>query len=401
MNIDFYSMLIRRIPAQPDLSASSRGALYRLVSAATETMIAGAVPPLSLVQASMVRAAFDAAVKRIEAEFVEAREKHGRYAPDWAFPPEEKAAPPPPAMAAGEVRFGGQNTGTAGEDPQREWDFPVDLDAMRAASGVPQAGAARVRHNLAAHGRVISALLLRAMRTTAGPERAAYLWLTIEPLMQVGLVVSLYWMFGRTIVYNMPAVPFAILGVGAWLMFRTMLMRISTGLGREFSLCYFPGVSRLDVYLTKAMFFGISYSLATVAMLVATQYFGMADAPMKDPGRFLYYWVLIWIFSFGFAMIMNLVFAAMPSIKRMMLIFMRGIYLVSAVVVVTEQFSVEDKAIFLWNPLVHGMQLMRSAYFLDYESDDVSHAYFLGCTMSLLLLGIICERRQRRWEITP
>jgi capsular polysaccharide transport system permease protein len=386
MTVDFYALLRKRIPDLEDLSASSRGGLYREVVASTAGMIADAKPPLTPGEAAELRTALDEAIKKIEAEFVKARLEDNQYAPDWALPP-KPAAP----AAAGHASTGDSS----------DWDEPIDLLALEQRFALPATRLGRAHANLRDHTRIVGALLRHAVKTAAGSERVAYLWLAIEPIIQVGLVVGLYWIFGRTHVYGMPSVPFAIIGVGGWLTFRTLLTRVATGLGREFALCYFPTITRFDVYLAKALFFGLSYSLASIVMLCGAYYFEIGGSPIDDALIFAFYWFLIWLFSLGFALSMNYFFILVPTTKRLLLVILRGLYFFSAVVVVTEQFSAEDKVFFLWNPLVHGMQLLRSTYFAEYKSDDASPAYFLGCTLGLFLLGLICERAQRRREIAP
>jgi hypothetical protein len=104
MTVDFYALLRKRIPDLEDLSASSRGGLYREVVASTAGMIADAKPPLTPGEAAELRTALDEAIKKIEAEFVKARLEDNQYAPDWALPP-TPAAPAaskaPPVAAKG------------------------------------------------------------------------------------------------------------------------------------------------------------------------------------------------------------------------------------------------------------------------------------------------------------
>lgn len=415
MTSDFYEILRARIPLLPDISASSRANLYASYRSNLEAYLVEADASVPAVEKVRLRLLLDVAIKRIEAEFALAKDRDGRPAPDWALPAEDHGHPGGGAQAdAAGVDAGssaadqlpetvadsangtyGQPAGADDEQLLDNWDDRVTYHALvHQAPNMPLKTFARF-------SRTIYALLLHTMKTTAGQERPAYLWLAIEPIIQVGLVVSLYWLFGRSFVYSMPAITFAIIGVGGWLMFRTTLLRLAPGLGREFALCFFPGVQRLHVYLSKAIFFGVSYLMATIVMLSAVAYFEVEPIDVRDPVGFLAYWCLLGVFSLGFALVMNYVFFLIPAIQRLMLVIMRGIYLFSSVVVVTEQLPGEDKQYFLWNPLLHGMQLLRSSFFHEYTSDDASAGYFISWTAAMLLLGVLCERIQRRRDITP
>lgn len=410
MAIDYYPILRSRIIVLGDFSDSARSELYRQIKDQENQRIAHTFPPMSAMHRGEIRLLLDVAIKRVEAEFARARTELGLYAPEWARPREASADVSGHAAGSDAARAVVVIEGNLAE--------PDNVKAARPLRPIPSESlnedwderleslADQDRRPffplvIFAQLRIVGALLLHAAKTNAGHEKLAFLWLLLEPLMQVGLIFSLYLMFGRTIIYSMPAIPFAIIGVGSWLMFRTSLMRIAPGLGREFALCFYPGVTRLHVFLARSMFFGINYFVATVVMLCVADYLDIAVAEVKAPLLFLWYWLMLWLFSFGFALTMNYMFMLIPSMRRLTLVLLRGLYLVSAVVIVTEQLSVEDKSLLLWNPLVHGMQLLRSAYFIEYSSDDANPIYFLIATLTLVLVGLITERVQMRYDLKP
>lgn len=378
MRVKFYDLLRRQIPHLPDLSASSRGGLYRRVVGAMGNFLSRDDISLAHEQKLEFRRDLDEAIKRVEQEFSDARQA-GQYAPDWALPPRGVEDVP-------------KKTNYEPAQIIDNWDEPAP-EPSRASRGLLGLVSERLR--------VIRALLLHFIRSTSGAEPAAYLWLVAEPLIQVGVVVSLYYAMGLTIIYSMPAIPFAIIGIGGWLMFRTILMRVGTGLGREYVLVGFPLISRFDVHVAKSLFFGITYLITTLLALYVYSLWDGSVFAIRNPVEFLALWSGLWLYSLGFALAMATVVQLLPSTKRVLLVVIRGLYLLSGVVVVSEQFSEEDKFILLWNPLVHGMQLLRSTYFHEYTSQDAVPGFFLAATAGLFVLGLTCERAQRRWEIVP
>jgi capsular polysaccharide transport system permease protein len=49
-----------------------------------------------------------------------------------------------------------------------------------------------------------------------------------------------------------------------------------------------------------------------------------------------------------------------------------------------------------WNPVLHGVEWMRSAYYRDYGSTVLDRGYMLSCALLLVLAGLLGERLTRR-----
>ena len=70
--------------------------------------------------------------------------------------------------------------------------------------------------------------------------------------------------------------------------------------------------------------------------------------------------------------------------------------IVSSVVLVTEQLPTEYRPYLLWSPLAHAMQLLRSAYFEGYKSEDaVPHYFFIGFGV-LVIAAVVAQ-----WSVRP
>lgn len=381
MNLNFYELLRARILTLPDLSASSRGLLYRRVIALANDYFSERPGEFNSKQHREVLSLIDTAIKQIEAEFAAAREA-GIRVPEWAAPPKPPQLPPKSAP------------GPTAAPIEDNWDDFVESTAeqlQRTPHGLI--------HALRTQLRVTGALLAHYASTTSGTEPYAFLWLAVEPVLQVLLVISLYYAFGHTVIYSMPAIPFAIIGVCSWLMFRTCFTKIGTGLGREFVLCYLPGVSRFDVFLAKSIFYFLTYFISSTFMLWIMSVFDVARMEVRAPLAYFFYWVTIWLFSLSFSMIGSYALTIFPAIRRFLLVVLRVLYIFSGVAMVTEQLPAEGKIYFLWNPLLHGIQLMKSSYFYEYSSDDANVTYFLASLVFIIFAGLVAERAQYRFEV--
>jgi len=77
-----------------------------------------------------------------------------------------------------------------------------------------------------------------------------------------------------------------------------------------------------------------------------------------------------------------------PIIERLMQLF-------ASVFFVSEQLPEQFRPWVLWSPFAHGVQLLRSAYFESYTSQDASIGYFLTSLVFLAVVGLSAERLAR------
>lgn len=391
MNVEFHAFFKERIKALPYISASARGELYRAALAALDDFIARSDPPLDASEVTSVRQQVNAAIDQIEGEFERATAQ-GRRLPDWALTDTgaEVAPAPDPAII---------------EEPVDRTPAPyVPVTDEELARLIQRATSQRLEagdlyKSLTDRFSSVGLALRHYIHAAAGGDMLGYLWIVFEPVAQIAIVVSMYWFFGIDTIQGMPALPFAAIGVSAWLMIRMSLMHNSFGLGREIGLCVFPTIIPLDVKLAKTIFYAILYFVVFLGFTLVCLAYGYIDG-VKDISAAIVYWILLMIFGFGMSLAFGRLFHVFPEVQRLILVLLRALYLFSGAILVTEQLPKEYSTYFLWNPMVHGMQLLRSAYFIDYQSTDSSVSYFLIGTLFMLTLGIICERANYKEEIT-
>ena len=389
MAVDFYGFFQTRIIALPYISASARGELYRASIRAFESFLENSDPQVSNEEANGVRRQILDAIDRIEAEFDDAI-KLGRRMPDWAWGEGESS--PDPFQA---------DIVSPPSHPPRSYDHPGNLSAeqIHALARQRHFGVSTQAVFLARRIRSISAIIRHYIHAMAGSDLLGYIWMIFEPVMQVTLVVAMYWVFGISTVQGMPAIPFAITGVGTWLMIRMVLMRLATGMGREFVLCTYPVVIPLDVKIAKTIFYSTLYFVVCGSFLAFDSYWRGVTFEVENLLQVFQYWVLLTIMAFGIGLIVGRLFTLVHEAQRLIMVGLRALYIFSGAFIVTEQLPSEFVPYFIWNPVLHGIQLFRSAYFLDYESTDANLAYFLIWTLAILVIGLTCERANYREEI--
>lgn len=239
--------------------------------------------------------------------------------------------------------------------------------------------------------RLLMSLYLMEMRAKTP---LYYFWLLAEPAIQVTVIVAVYTIFGRTLVLDMPALPFAVVGVSGILMFRSVMNRMTVGMGRDANLLSLPRISVFDVYLARALHMGLIYMAIGALYLYVLYLFGTGGAP-EDPLRVLGWWAMIWSMGFGFGLTLGGLMRIMPWIRRLNIVIFRFTFMTSGVFYVSEQLPDEIKRIVIWNPLLHMFQNMRDAYFWEYSTKETSFAYPAVAAILMLFVGLMNLRREK------
>ena len=246
----------------------------------------------------------------------------------------------------------------------------------------------------ASRASVLKALVIRAMILVASDSRIAMLWIVLEPAFLISAVIMTYWLFGVRQVFNMDVAPFAVIGSVSWLLLRAASVRVGSALARSRALLTLPPVTPLDLALSEACMALWIYTAVLIVDLMLASFLGIGSVPDNLVG-FLVIWVGLWMTATGMGLCMGYVFLLWPYSKRVTPVIWRALSLVSGVLFVSEQFPTDIQHMLLLNPLLNGLQLLRSAYFAGYHTETASETYFFAFAAIFMILGLMCERMVR------
>lgn len=241
----------------------------------------------------------------------------------------------------------------------------------------------------------IEALVWRFARLTAAGGPLAYLWLVIEPAIPIAFVIMLYLVLGRAEIFDMPTPAFVVLGIGAWFLYRAIFMRLSVGHGAEVQLLRLPRISEFDLYASKALFYAVIYAVMIFAVIGALVAVGAAEKPDRLLTVLGLMFCLV-IIGFSHGLIFLYLAGKFPPLMRIKMILLRVIYITSGAMYVSEQFPDAISDFLLYNPFLHIIQLIRDAYFSQYETHAASMTVVIAFTLISAALGVACLRVARR-----
>ena len=238
---------------------------------------------------------------------------------------------------------------------------------------------------------VWQALFLREALDRFFGSRAAWAWLLVEPGMHIAFMGGVWGMMRRNSMGGIDVSLWIILGMLSFFLFRRTAVQTLHALDCNKAFFAFRQVRPFDVALVRAsveafsMFFISWFILGVAAML------GLHVLPEK-PLTALLALAGLWLFGLGYGLITSVGMRLVPDSGHIFRILMMPLYLISGVIMPLTFIPVPYRDWLLWNPLVHGLELVRLGFFSNYHTLDVSFSYLYAWVLGSLALGMALYR---------
>ncbi len=247
---------------------------------------------------------------------------------------------------------------------------------------------------IASQARVVKALMLRDMRTRFGRTLFGYVIIIGWPLSHLLALMTIY-LFLRSIipVGTSPAVFFAT-GLLPYILFLYPSRMIMMSIVQNQPLLYFPIVKSFDVILARGLLETITSFWVTAVFCFILVLFRVDIVPVYPEEALLAIFATIYLaFSLGF--FSAIIFKMFRGWMVVHIVFVIVLYFTSGALFLPSALP-DTAQYFLWfNPLLHSVEWLRSAYYDGYSYGMLSKEYLLGFSTALLFMGFVGERAFR------
>ena len=243
--------------------------------------------------------------------------------------------------------------------------------------------------------RVIFAIVLREMSSTAGRSSLGYLWAILEP---IGAIIILTVAF--SLVLRSPAIGdnfplFYATGFLPFSVYSVLQQKTGTAISQNVPLLFYPEVTYLDAIIGR--FILVFTTQCLVSLIVLS---GILLLYNLSPDIYLPYIVFaIFLAAFlGMAvgMLNSVLMFLLPSWRHLWGIITRPLFLASCVFYVFDTLPSWVQSVLWFNPLVHLVGLVRKGFFPIYEGTYISITYVVGCSSFIMLAALFLLRRYSR-----
>lgn len=243
--------------------------------------------------------------------------------------------------------------------------------------------------------RVIGALMIRELITRFGRQNIGFLWMMVEPLLFATLV-GLVWTFMDGPTKNgISVMSFCVSGYIPLMLFRSSVGR-SVGLFQaNISLMYHRQVRVLDLVLVRFLVEWIGHMMAYFFIMILLMAFGVFPVP-HNLGFLLLGWLYYSFFTISICFILapasetsDILEKFMPATTYLMVPFSGAFYM-------ADWLTPEARAVVLYSPPVHGMEMMRYGIFGHHMTPHFNWFYPLAFSAVCTVFGLALCRRVRR-----
>lgn len=247
----------------------------------------------------------------------------------------------------------------------------------------------------------IRALFFRELLTRFGSDqlRLGYIWAVLAPGLQVLMMVIIFTVIRLRVSPYMDYALFLVAGIVPWMLFAGAATRALGAVEANKGLFNYRPVLPIDAVIARTLLEGILYFIVFIVFILGLWWFGYSISISHIPLLFIS-WLLLMLFSFGFALIMMVVGHWSAEVAKFVGVLIRIMYFASGILYSLHVLPDKYLAYVLWNPVPHVIEYMRYALAPTYPIDHVSYTYFLKSTVVVLFLGLLLYRGTERSMVT-
>jgi capsular polysaccharide transport system permease protein len=247
---------------------------------------------------------------------------------------------------------------------------------------------------LRAQWRVIFALMLRDLRARYFGHGLGYLIVIAWPIAHIAVLMLLYSSAGRAAPYGSSVMVFLATGLIPFMTFNYMSRFTQFAMVLNRPLLGFPAVRVLDILLAHGLLEVLASCLMT-AFFVAVLWLAGADVVPRNILQAAFAFGAAMLLGFGFGMISGIITLGMPYWMTGYALLVIVLWLTSGILFVPDALPENFRRIIALNPILHGVEWMRSAYYDGYGSQILDKGYLLAWGVGTVLIGLVAERFAR------
>lgn len=244
-------------------------------------------------------------------------------------------------------------------------------------------------------GRVLLALILREGRTRYGRRKLGYLWGLIEPIIHIVGFTLLFELKLRVIPLGHSVMVFLATGFAMYHGFRHVMTRVQGAFNSNEALLTYPLVRIMDVFIARALLELATWMAVTIIILGTLILLGYGPWPSSIM-TMLVAVALMFGIGFGVGVSFGILTQFVPSIEGLTKLPYRVLYFTSAIFYLPDSMPPAIRDVLYWNPLLHGITLLRVGYYPGYESGILDVNYLMSWCIGSVLVAFVAERMTRK-----
>lgn len=249
------------------------------------------------------------------------------------------------------------------------------------------------RHLLSAATAVWKALFLREAIVRMFGSRMAWVWLVLEPVVNVLWLVLIFTVIRVRHIGGIETPLWIAIGMLIFMTFRRTVTQVQNGVNANTSLFAYRQVRPADVVLVRAVVEGVSMLLISAAVFFIGALIGWMSWPSSG-WQVLEAFAIAWLCAFGLGMIFGVLVKLVPEMERLINFIMMPLMMISGVIFPLSMVQQPYLDWLLFNPVAQAVEAARIGFSPFYHAaSGVDVAYAYQCALVLVFLGLALFRR--------
>ncbi|WP_234905976.1 ABC transporter permease [Affinirhizobium pseudoryzae] len=238
---------------------------------------------------------------------------------------------------------------------------------------------------------VMTAVILRDMRTRFFNHGLGFLIVSLWPLAHMLILLMIYSLTGRRTPFGDSLYVFFATGLIPTLAFMYISRFMSLSLILNRPMLAFPAVTVVDIMTARA-FLEVVAAFITLILVVAIIY-AIGDNPFPwDLSEAVEAYFATLLLAVGVGVLAGVIVMFSPFFATIYALMMILVYIGSGTLFVISSLPDVLSTPLSYNPVVHAVEWMRVAYYPTYSTKILDKEYLIGFGMTSLFLGLLLER---------
>ena len=242
--------------------------------------------------------------------------------------------------------------------------------------------------------RVIVALLLRETRTTFGNSSLGYLWAILTPALGVGLLVLIFSFASRQPPFGQSLALFFATGLLTLEFYIKLSNSLMNVIDANKALLLYPVVTETSAILARFILISLTYFIIMWIFYGVLIVLGFANLP-SFPIDLSLAFLAIALLGLGIGLMNLMITGLWQSWRFVWPIINRPMFFISGVFFIPSLLPDYVLNYLKWNPVLHLIEWIRTAYYPNYDSRVLDCSYLLTLSFLFIVIGLMGERLLR------
>ncbi|WP_429182893.1 ABC transporter permease [Aeromonas rivipollensis] len=238
-------------------------------------------------------------------------------------------------------------------------------------------------------------LLIRELKTRFGSYRLGYAWALLDPLLMICAFSLIFGLRGHSGFGGAPAPLFITASYLPFLFFKNVVSKLQSAVSANTGLFCYRQVTPFATFVARFILEAMIGMIVGIILVLGLLWFGF-DAIPADLLQVILIYLLLMVFSFSLGIVFCVAGNLFQEADKFLRLLMMPLMFISCVMHPLMAIPAQYQHWFLWNPLVHAVELIRSGWLAGYSSPNVSWTYLFSITLLLLTFAMSCYRLSHR-----